>query len=435
MKKLTLAIALSTALGLGAGPTLAATIEEKIDILQQELETLKAELVKLKGQQQTPASAQSAEAQGPSQGSGISFAGAEGSAAARNAIPGSSTLGGYGEMIYNNYRDGDVKDQLDFRRFVLFFGHKFSDRLRFFSELEVEHALVEGGEGAVEVEQAYLDYRINDAFIVKGGAFLIPMGILNETHEPPTFFGVERNEVERRIIPSTWRENGIGVHGEIAQGLHYDVGVVSSLDAGKFGGPDVGIREMRTELREAPAHDFAFYGALNYRGIPGLSVGGSLFTGNTGQNGVTDSALKGVNARLTLWDVHGQYRLGGLDLQALYARGKLGDADQVTAAAIARSGNASEIAPSAFWGYYVQAGYHIPVGAEMEVAPFVRYDRYNTQASVPSGLSANPKNNERVVTVGVNFKLHPQVVLKADYQNYKEDNSKDRFNLGLGYMF
>ena len=405
-----------------------ASIEQKLEILPKELDELRAEMAKLKSQQAAsqPAAGETAGASAPPTATPGTMTG---------LAAGSNTFGGYGELNYNNYRNGDQKDQIDFRRFVLFYGHKFNDRLRFYSELEVEHALVEGGGGAVELEQAFLDYRINDAFNVKAGAFLIPIGILNETHEPPTFFGVERNEVESRIIPSTWREAGIGVHGEIVQGLRYDVGITSSLDAGKFGEPEKGIREMRTELREAAAHDFAFYGALNYRGVPGLAAGTGLFTGNTGQNGASDAALKNVSGRVLLWDVHAQYRLGGLELRGLYARGSLSNADQITAAAIVRSGDSTQIAPETFWGYYAEAGYHFPLGDEMEVAPFARYERYNTQASVPSGFSANPKNNERVTTFGVNFKLHPQVVFKADYQDFREDSTKDRFSLGVGYMF
>ncbi len=406
-----------------------ASIEQKLEILQQELDELRAEMANLKSQQAAsqPGAETTAASAPPS-----ATPGTLGGLAA-----GSNSFGGYGELHYNNYRDGDKKDEIDFHRFVLFYGHKFNDRLRFYSELEVEHALVEGGEksGAVELEQAFIDYRINDAFNFKAGAMLVPIGILNETHEPPTFFGVERNEVETRIIPSTWREAGFGVHGEIVQGLRYEAGIMSSMDAGKFERPDRAVRSMRTELSEAAAHDFGFYGALNYRGIPGLAVGASVFTGDTGQNGVTDPALKNVKGRLLLWDVHAQYRLGGLELRALYARGSLGDADKISAAAIARSGDSAQVAPETFWGYYAEAGYHFRFGDEMELAPFARYERYNTQASVPSGFSADPKNNERVTTLGVNFKLHPQVVFKADFQDFKEDPKKDRFSLGVGYMF
>ena len=429
MKKTYLAAAIALTFISPGAIAADASIEQKLEILQKELDELRSEMAKMKSQQAAPASGAPA-AQGsapPSAAPGTLM----------GLASGSNTFGGYGELHYNNYKDGDKKDEIDFHRFVLFYGHKFNDRLRFYSELEVEHALVEGGaeSGAVELEQAYIDYRINDAFNVKAGAMLVPVGIINETHEPPTFFGVERNEVETRIIPTTWREAGVGVHGEIVQGLRYDAGIMSGMDAGKFERPDRSIRSMRTELSEAAAHDFAFYGALNYRGIPGLALGASVVTGNTGQNGVTDSALKGVNGRLLLWDVHAQYRLGGLELRALYARGSLGDADKITAAAIARSGDSSQIAPSSFWGYYAEAGYHFRLGDEMELSPFARYERYNTQASVPSGLTADPKNNERVTTFGLNFKLHPQVVFKADYQDFKEDPKKDRFSLGMGYMF
>ena len=431
MKRRYLATAIALAFFTQGAIAADASVEQKLEILQKELDELRTELAKMKSQQAAPASAsgqQSTAASAPPSASSGTMSG---------LAAGSNTFGGYGELHYNNYRDGDKKDEIDFHRFVLFYGHKFNDRLRFYSELEVEHALVEGGEdsGAVELEQAFIDYRINDAFKLKAGAMLVPIGILNETHEPPTFFGVERNEVESRIIPSTWRDAGVGVHGEIVQGLRYDAGVISSMDAGKFARPDRAVRSMRTELSEAAAHDFAFYGALNYRGIPGLAVGASVFTGDTGQNGASDPALKNVNGRLLLWDVHAQYRLGGLELRALYARGSLGDADKITTAAIARSGDGTQVAPSSFWGYYAEAGYHFRIGDEMELSPFVRYERYNTQASVPSGFSADPKNDERVTTFGVNFKLHPQVVFKADFQDFKEDPKKDRFSLGVGYMF
>ena len=428
MKKRFIASAVALALMTHGAVAADASVEQKLEILQRELDELRAELAKLKSQQAAPASGQPSTAASapPSASSGTM----------NGLAAGSNTFGAYGELHYNNYKDGDKKDEIDFHRFVLFYGHKFNDNLRFYSELEVEHALAGDGEnGAVELEQAYLDYRINDAFNIKVGAMLVPMGIINETHEPPTFFGVERNEIETRIIPTTWREAGVGVHGEIVQGLRYEAGIMSGMDAGKFGRPDRAVRSMRTELSEAAAHDFAFYGALNYRGIPGLSVGASFVTGNTGQNGVSDSALKGVNGRLLLWDVHAQYRLGGLELRGLYARGTLGDADKITAAAIARSGSNSTVAPSSFWGYYGEAGYHFSFGDEMQLSPFLRYERYNTQASVPSGFSADRKNNERVTTLGLNFKLHPQVVFKADYQDFKEDPKKDRFSLGMGYMF
>jgi hypothetical protein len=183
------------------------------------------------------------------------------------------------------------------------------------------------------------------------------------------------------------------------------------------------------------------YAALNYR-VPGLLVGGGVFTGNTGQNGMSNSALQGVAARLTLWDVHAQYRVDRLDLQALYAAGTLGDADRVTAAIFAAATAAGTpetafAAPRRLKGGYIQAAYHVYKKGDLDVVPFVRLERFQIEQAEDSanGLLQDPNNNERVRTVGVNFKIHPQVVLKTDMQWYATDKSKTRFDLGIGYMF
>lgn len=125
-----------------------------------------------------------------------------------------TTIGGYGEITYNGYLKDSSRNQADLKRLVLFFGHRFSDKLSFTSEVEVEHAVASSGDqGEVAIEQAYLDYAFNPALNLKAGLFLMPFGFLNRNHEPPVFYGVERNEVETRIIPSTWREGGIGLYG------------------------------------------------------------------------------------------------------------------------------------------------------------------------------------------------------------------------------
>ena len=399
-------LAVTCALGSHQAVAAQPTVEEKLEMLQQEIEILKAQTAKNSGHD-----------------------------AASAGVSGSTTIGGYGEAIYNNYRDGNAVDQADLRRFVLFFGHKFNDRLRFNSELEVEHAWIEHGDGGeVSAEQAYIELGLTDKINARAGLMLVPMGILNETHEPPTFYGVERNQVESLIIPATWRELGVALQGEAAPGLEYNFGLSTSLNSGKFTEPENGLRESRTAGGEAAANDLAFFGALNYRGVPGLLLGGSVFSGNTGQDGASDPVLKGVDGKLLLWDVHAKYSVSALDLQALYARGTLGDADKISAAATIREA-ATIAAPESLYGWYGQAAYHVWQQGDIDVAPFLRYERYNTQNAVAVGYTADPLNDETVTTVGVNLKLHPQVVLKADIQNFKADNLKDRFNLGVGYMF
>ena len=399
------------------------TLEEKLQILQQEIDNIKAQLAKQIQQQQ----AQQAQQANPP---------AAGETTSSGNVSGNTTIGGYGEFTYNKFRNTDVNNnQADLRRFVMFLGHRFSDNLRFYSELEFEHAVVSSSDrGEAELEQAFIDYRINDAMNLKAGLFLIPLGILNETHEPPTYYGVERNFVEARIIPSTWREGGLQLYGEFAQGLKYNVGITTGFDAGKIDDPAFAIRSAHQELQLANANDLSVHGALNYR-APGVLLGGGVFTGNTGQNGASNAALKGVPARLTMWDVHAKYFRGNWDLQALYARGALGDAAQVSNALIAASGDPTLIAPKVFDGWYAQAAYHVWKRGDMSLIPFVRFERFNTQKEVAPGFIANPLNDERVITAGMSFRLHPQVVLKADYQKFRTDGTKDRLNLGFGYMF
>ncbi|MCX7627568.1 MAG: OprO/OprP family phosphate-selective porin [Methylophilaceae bacterium] len=395
------------------------SIEQQIEVLMQEIEALKAQLAKTNSGNQSNGIQNLAER---------------------------TTLGGYGELHYNDFR-GEVpagktlkKDEVDFHRFVLFFGHRFNDWISLKAELEVEHALTKGGGsggnggggGEVELEQAYLDFNFNKHVNLKTGVFLLPLGILNETHEPPTFYGVERNIVESRIIPSTWWEAGVALYGEITPGLHYQAGLTSSLDAGKFKADfSNGVRDGRRKVNEAVAENIAFSGALNYSGIPGLLVGAAVFTGETGQDGKSDADLAGTEARLTLWDVHLRYQKDRLDLRALYAQGHLDDAAEIKAAT---GINAAE----RFYGWYAEAAYHVWKQGDHDIAPFVRYEKWDTHARVPSNVTRLSSNRNNVWTIGVNYQPHPQVVLKGDYQRYdKPDGDKgDRsLNLGMGYMF
>jgi Phosphate-selective porin O and P len=382
--------------------------EQKIEALQQEIDRLKSDVSRMRTEQ----------------------------GAGRGLGEGSTSIFGYGEFNYHRPRDSEQPTRADLRRFVIGFGHRFNDRLTFHSELEVEHAVVSSGdEGELEMEQAYLNYQFNDALNVKGGLFLIPLGILNLTHEPPTYYGVERNDVETRIIPTTWRELGFGVHGRLGQrGLRYDVGLTTGFNSGKLDEPTTGIRSGHQEGQLADARDLSVYAALNYQS-PGLLVGGGVFNGNTGQNGQANSALYGVKARLTLWDLHAKYSVGGWDLQALYAKGTLRDADQVNAVTAAAAEPFA--APKSMIGWYAQAAYHVYRRGDIDIAPFARYERIDIrqQEDATLGVFQDPRNQDRIRTFGVNFYVHPQVVLKADVQRFNADRTRDGFNLGLGFMF
>jgi len=424
MKKSTAALAWAAAFA--AAPVSGQTVDEKLQILQQEIDELKAQ------QARKPVSAQQASSYSLDYGSMLDRS--------SGLANGGTNVIGYGEVGYSKFRESG-NATADLQRFVFGFNHRFDERLTIHSEVEFEHAVVSKDDGGeAEIEQAWVNYKLNDSVNFKGGLFLIPIGILNETHEPPTYYGVQRNQVETRIIPTTWRELGVGTHGIFGDGFRYDVGVTTGFDSGKLDDPTMGIRTAHQEGQLANAHDLAVYGALNYR-RPGLLVGGGVFGGNTGQNGASNPALQGVAARFTMWDVHAQYRVAGLDLQALYAAGTLGDADKVTAASVAANVLDPSVtpfaAPKSMKGWYAQAAYHVYKRGNFDVAPFVRYERLDIdQAEDPAnGLLQNPNNHERIKIAGVNFWVHPQVVLKADAQWYATDKTQNRFDIGAGFMF
>ena len=394
---------------------------QRIDALQRELDALKKEV--------------KADTGGAGNSGAMEF-----ESAAATPDEGRSAIGGYGEINYNNYDDSSKRDELDVQRFILFIGHRFNERTRMYSEIEFEHAVIEGGEdsGEVAMEQAYIEHAITGGVNVRAGLFLLPLGFLNEYHEPPTFYGVERNEVESRIIPSTWREIGVALQGRTIGGLEYNAGISTTPDASEYSGASSGFRSMRVSGSQVTANDFGYFAGLNYRGVPGLTVGGGIWTGNTAQNGQgkgsNPGALQGFDAKLTVWDVHARYSVAGFDLRALYAKGKLTDTAAINAAAGLAPGS-NDAAPESLSGWYTEVAYHVYKNGDTDIAPFVRYEDYNTQESVAAGFNVNPRNDEQVVTVGVNFYVHPQVVFKADVQKYDTDATKDRFNLGVGWMF
>ncbi len=333
-----------------------------------------------------------------------------------------TTIGGYGELHYNNTENDDnnsEKDEVDFHRFVLFFGHQFTDNIRFFSELEVEHSLAgDGKPGEVELEQAWIEFDLNDQHRVRAGLDILPIGIINPTHEPETFFGVERNNIESRIIPATWWEAGIGLNGEVAPGWNYDVVLHSGLSTPTTGGSAFTIRSGRKKVAEAPADDGAVTGRLRYTGIPGLEVGVSAQY----QQDITQGVLD-IDA--TLFEAHVDYRRGGWGFRALAARWDLDDGAPVTGPAAL--GNDEQ------YGFYLEPSYRFPApgGLPGEAGIFARYSQWDLAA----GTSGSEQEQ---FDAGLNYWPTERVVFKFDVQQQFGElrgNDNDGFNLGVGYSF
>ena len=359
----------------------------------------------------------------------------------KTAGTGDTSIGGYGELNWANF-DGDKKDEFDVQRFIMFLGHKFSDRTRMMSEIEFEHAQVKGGEsgGEVAMEQAYIEHTLKNGLNFRAGLQIVPIGLINEYHEPPVFYGMERNNVETKIIPSTWREIGFGIAGSTIGGLDYFAGTTTTPDASKFtsSSASTGFKKMRVSGKQVTANDMGYYAGFNYTGTPGLKWGGTIWTGNTAQDGQgkgTDAAeLANADARLTIWDLHAQYDANDWKLSALYAAGTLGDTEAINASASISAGS-DDAAPEEFSGWYVEAGYKGFMLGEYNIQPFYRYADFNTQAKVAAGFTTDPNNADTVMTYGISFYLDPDVVLKLDVQDFDNNGDKDSTNIGIGWMF
>ncbi len=350
------------------------------------------------------------------------------------------SIGGYGEVLYENFAGSrqddtpsEATDRLDALRAIVYVGYKFSDRILFNSELEFEHGSTEDG-GSVSIEFAYLEYRLSPAFGLRGGVLLPPMGIINEVHEPPAFVGARRPETERQIIPSTWRESGIGVFGG-AGDLSYRAYLVNGFDARGFAAS--GIRGGRQNGAEASAENFGAVGRVDYSAVAGLSLGTSAYLGNSGQGEVLPSdPTRSIGARTFIWEGHAQYKQRGFDLSGLLAISTLDDAAELNELnGLAGSASVGE----RLIGWYLQGGYDVLRGGRSghQLLPYVRYEQLNTQDKVPTGFVADPVNDRRLVTVGAMWKPLPNVSLKADYQitSNEAETGVNQLNVNLGYLF
>ena len=330
------------------------------------------------------------------------------------------SIGGYGEVVYANQLDrrGDTSDMF---RLVLYVGYRFTDRLVFNSEVEYEHGGVE-----TAVEFAYLDYRFSDALQVRVGNVLVPVGMVNELHEPPFFHGVFRPDLERNLIPATWNENGVGLHGQVGP-VRYQAYLLNGLDASDNTLSEGSwLRNARTGGSESRAETVAGVLALSIDLGP-ATVGGSVYRGRAGQGEA------GVDADVTLAEAHGRLAWRGLGVKAIYAVGTLSDAAALTA---------SGVLGSRVRGGYLEASYDVmrlvSAGSDASVEPFLRYQAYDLNDQVPDGLTASPAAEVTTWTAGVTFKPVSTVVFKADWQRRETaapGSAADQVNVGAGFVF
>lgn len=347
-----------------------------------------------------------------------------------------TTVGGYGEVHYTNATGPGTPAEVNLKRFVVYLAHSFTDHLSFHSELEVEDAKLEGGEpgGEVSLEQTYLDYRLADAFTIRAGLVLPPVGITNETHEPPTFNGVSRPAFDHDVIPTTWREIGVGAVGNIsaAKGLSYRLYLVNGMRASGFSA-DAGIRGGRQEGKEASFANPSLTGRLEW-GRPGLKLGGSFWYGGTA-NQAPALGTGTFAAPLIVLSADARYDVGPFMFRGVVANVSVSDAQDINALYGRDVG--SRIA-----GGYLEGAYNLirvfSPKSSHQLNTFVRHERFDTHAGVPVGTVKDASLARRITTIGLTYKPVYNVAFKGDYQLLRNKAGTGAFqvlSLGIGYQF
>jgi len=352
-------------------------------------------------------------------------------------------FGGYGQIDYNQPLDKDLRQngKLDVHRLILFAGYQFNSKTKFITEIEFEHV------SEVYIEQAYLDYQLLDNMSVKGGLILIPMGIINEYHEPPSFNGVERPNVDKNIVPTTWREIGLGVDGRInAASLRYQLYLVNGFNgydgAGVFKGSN-GLRSGRQKGAESYISSPNLSAKIDYFGISGLKVGLSGYFGKS-QSVLYDNLDKNDDAAVATADssvigismigLDYRYSISGFHTRGQLIYSKFSNVDQYN------TFTGQDLGESML-GYYAEISYdifHLNASVKNELTPFFRYEKYNTHNTVVSGMTANEAYNITELIFGFAFKMDRGAAFKVDYQLYKgADQTKFNrmLNMGVGVWF
>ena len=336
------------------------------------------------------------------------------------------SIGGYGEITYTNYRGSDESGssvdqnpETEVLRAILYVGYKFDDNWIFNSEIEIEHA------DQIFMEFAYIDRLINEYVNLRAGLILMPIGFLNLYHEPTTFLSVSRPDIEQSIIPSTWRENGLGAYGRFGK-LSYQAYIVNGLDGDSFSSSGIrGGRKKGGAGGRTDADTYAFTLRLDYDIAPNTVVGGSFYAGES------TSATDRDDIGTTLFELHAQARYKGWYFRALYAQAQLSNLNLVNTTL---GNNIAE----QLKGYYVELGYNLfNKRLEESLTPFVRYESYNTQESVSQNVTVDPSKERTNITIGLAYQPLDQVIFKIDYtiRENEAETGVDEFNAGIGYMF
>lgn len=344
------------------------------------------------------------------------------------------TVGAYGELTYN--QPEALNGELDVQRLVLLFGYKFNERTQFVTEVEFEHV------EEVFIEQAFVNYVIGSNISLRGGLMLVPFGIINEFHEPTTFNGVERPAIDNVIIPTTWREIGVGVAGRFNEiSLGYQAYIFNGFKSTSFDGSggvngalkgSDGLRGGRQKAIQSTVDSPTFSVKFDYYGLPGLRLGLSGYFGDTQAEDDVEG-IAGANIGISMIGLDARYAFQRFTARGQYVHGSLSGTEDYNNLTGKDLGSVLE-------GWYLEAAYNLlPQEKAQRLFAFARYEQYDTHADTDGALQQNDAYNRNDLTTGLSYHIAPGVVLKGDYQF--RDNAisggdvADRLNFGIGVWF
>ncbi|NLJ06472.1 MAG: hypothetical protein GX437_02260 [Sphingobacteriales bacterium] len=357
-------------------------------------------------------------------------------------------LGGYGEVHFNKpyFKNLYKASQLDVHRLVLFYGYNFSHHTQFVSEIEFEYAK------ELWIEQAFLQHRLNKYLNLRAGLLLIPMGIINETHEPVTFNGVERPVIDNKISLSTWREIGTGFWGSFLPfKIKYQIYITGGLNGydGKavFNGANP-LRDGRQKGSKAYTYSPALSSRIEYFGFKNLHTGISFYSGNSQSKLYSDLNKDSLRLKKTadssvigirMIGADFRYFIKGFQLRGQFYFINLSNTDQYNT--FRQSGNTFNNLGKQIIGYYLEAGYNVlrPFpDIEYSLIPFFRYEFYNLHHQVEKPVVADKSLMNTILTAGISFRLNDHAIIKSDFQWIKPANVhfwQKYLNFGFGVTF
>jgi hypothetical protein len=361
------------------------------------------------------------------------------------------SIGGYGEIRFRHQTaSNDIYDAL---RLVSYIGYKFNEKWVVNTEVEFEHggAGSESSDGSVSMEFMNLDYLHSETINFRIGLVLVPMGLINRVHEPLFYRGASRPEVERQIIPSTWSENGAGIFGRLGDRVRYHAYAINGFDGIGFNGS--GLRGGRQGGSEALANNWAFVGRMDADTLPGLTVGGSFYYGNSGQDQADSTGQSIGSLGTTLYEFHAEYKAKGFGLRVLFTQAFIDNPNSLNATNVITDatamGAADDFLAESLLGWYVEGGYDVLPwlfpNSKMSLEPFFRYERLDTQYRMQPCSTCGPtygslaQNDRHIFMVGVGFKPIEAVVIKLDYRAFVQASDDRTLNeqveLGVGFQF